>query len=68
MTDDEELEAAIDELTEALRLTVEYVGNEVLPAREGWTWFDVLKKYRPAVAEEFIKDPATPQWRGITGE
>lgn len=32
------------ELTEALRLTVEYAQ---LPARPGWSWFDTLSKYRP---------------------
>ena len=36
-----------DEVLNALIYTVEYVGADLLPAKEGWDWFDVLKKYRP---------------------
>lgn len=41
---------AIDELCEALRLTVEYVGLETLQPVGGWSWFDALRKYRPDMA------------------
>jgi len=47
----------IRELTEAIRLTVEYVGNDTLPALEGWSWFDALRKYAPEVAEQFANPP-----------
>lgn len=30
-------------LREAIRLTREYVGEPMLPALEGWTWFDAIK-------------------------
>lgn len=36
--------AAVDELCTALRLTAEY-GS--LPAMEGWSWYDALRKHRP---------------------
>lgn len=29
-------------LREAIRLTREYVGEPMLPALEGWTWFDAI--------------------------
>lgn len=45
---------AIDELCEAIRLTVEYVGTEALPPKPGWTWFDTLVKYRPELAQHFV--------------
>ena len=47
-------EVAIYELTEAIRLTVEYVGIEMLPPIEGWSWFDALRKYAPDDAQRFI--------------
>ena len=43
----------VEELTEALRLTAEYTGKGVLPASEGWTWFDALTKYAPHKAAPF---------------
>lgn len=52
MCDDER---AIDELCEAIRLTVEYVGTECLHPGEGWSWFDALAKYRPNIAQEFVE-------------
>jgi hypothetical protein len=45
---------AVEELTEALRLTREYVGD-VLPAIVGWSWYDALVKYAPEKAELFVK-------------
>lgn len=47
----------VDILVEAIRLTVEYVGNDVLPAVEGWLWFDALMKVRPEVAQTFEQNP-----------
>ncbi len=32
----------VERLREAIRLTREYVGERMLPAREGWTWFEVI--------------------------
>ena len=48
---------AIHDLTEAIRLTVEYTGNELLPPVEGWDWFDALAKYAPEVAQRFVAKP-----------
>ena len=46
---------AFYELTEAIRLTVEYVGMDTLPPIEGWSWYDALVKYAPDVAEHFVE-------------
>lgn len=48
---------AIYELCEAIRLTVEYTGTDMLPAIAGWSWFDALKKYAPDTAEYFVLNP-----------
>ena len=53
------LAAANYDLLEALRLTVEYVGTEMLPAKPGWTWFDVLSKYSPQRASK-LAHPMPP--------
>lgn len=50
-------EAAVEELTEAIRLTVEYVGTETLPAIEGWSWYDALVKYAPEKAKALVPKP-----------
>lgn len=34
----------IAELERAIRLTQEYVGDEVLPPLPGWSWYDALHK------------------------
>lgn len=46
---------AIDDLTEAIRLTVEYVGLSTLPPIAGWSWYDALVRYRPEIADDFVK-------------
>ena len=33
----------VELLREAIRLTREYVGERMLPAVEGWSWFDAVK-------------------------
>lgn len=50
-----EVKAATDELTEALRLTVEYVGVRTLPPVVGWSWYDALLKHDPETAEYLRK-------------
>ena len=45
----------IEDLTEAIRLTVEYTGGEILPAIEGWSWYDAMVKYAPEKAK-ILKD------------
>ena len=45
----------VEELTEAIRLTVEYVGLETLPPIEGWSWWDALVKYAPEKAQVFVR-------------
>lgn len=54
---DEAANPVVEDLAQAIRLTVEYVGNDTLPALPGWSWFDVLKRYRPDLAEEFQRNP-----------
>lgn len=44
---------AIEELTEAIRFTAEYIGPRSLPAIEGWSWYDALVKYAPEKALAF---------------
>jgi hypothetical protein len=48
---------AIKALCGAIVLTVDYVGNEVLPAVEGWPWYDVLKQYDLKAAQDFVDSP-----------
>jgi hypothetical protein len=43
----EQAEAALAELAQALRLTREYVGEDLLPAVEGWSWYDALRRHAP---------------------
>ncbi|MFJ3867890.1 hypothetical protein [Streptomyces nigra] len=43
----ERAEAAVAELAQAIRLTREYVGEDVLPAVEGWSWYDALRRHAP---------------------
>ena len=43
----------IEELTEAIRFTVEYVGLDMLPPLPGWSWYDALLKYAPDKAAAF---------------
>ena len=50
--------AARNDLTEALRLTVDYVGLSTLPAIPGWTWFDALTKHAPGIADQFVEQYA----------
>ncbi|MFI1166579.1 hypothetical protein ACH4UM_23985 [Streptomyces sp. NPDC020801] len=40
-------EAAIAELAQAIRLTREYVGEELLPPIDGWSWYDALRRHAP---------------------
>jgi hypothetical protein len=49
----QQLQAAIGELVEALRLTVEYVGTGTLRPLPGWSWYDALSKHAPDVAAKF---------------
>lgn len=44
-----------DDLVKALVYTVEYVGFDILPPIDGWSWYDALKKYRPELLAEMIK-------------
>lgn len=39
---------AVAELAEAIRLTREYVGEELLPPVEGWSWYDALLRHAPS--------------------
>lgn len=43
----------------ALVHTVEYVGTDMLPAAEGWSWYDALAKYAPERLNGFRR-PASP--------
>ena len=41
------VQPAIAELAQAIRLTREYVGEELLPPIEGWSWYDALRRWAP---------------------
>ena len=56
----ERLRVLRDELCEAIRLTVEYVGTETLCPVEGWSWFDALTKYRPDMLVG-LENPVNPE-------
>lgn len=45
MSEFEELYAHATALAQAIRYTRDYVGHEVLPAVEGWSWFDALTDF-----------------------
>ncbi|WP_326804916.1 hypothetical protein OIE49_29465 [Streptomyces sp. NBC_01788] len=58
------LDTAVAELAQALRLTREYVGEDVLPAVEGWSWYDALRRHAPhelAAADEAYADTIAGQ-------
>jgi hypothetical protein len=46
----------IRELAEALRLTQEYVGPEVLPPLPGWSWYDALESYKAYIKGSDLAD------------
>lgn len=46
------------ELVEALGLSVEYVGTDVLKPLPGWSWFDALSRCAPEVAGRLADDHA----------
>jgi hypothetical protein len=43
----EQAKTAVAELAQAIRLTREYVGEELLPPVEGWSWYDALRRHAP---------------------
>ena len=47
----------IDMLVKAIVHTVEYLGNDVLPAKGGWSWFDALCEVAPDEAARFVVNP-----------
>jgi endogenous inhibitor of DNA gyrase (YacG/DUF329 family) len=53
MTKKQTTAQVVEELTEAIRLTREYVGPDILPAVFGWSWYDALVKYAPEKAADF---------------
>ena len=55
---------AIYELAQALKLTQEYVGGELLPRLPGWSWFDALTKHAPEMLEQSLSGTAL----GVTTE
>lgn len=61
----QQLREAVAELAQAIRLTREYVGADLLPAIDGWSWYDALRRwapeYLPTDAEEPTDVAAPPQ-------
>lgn len=55
----EELSEALSDGVEALRLTREYVGDGLLPAVPGWSWFDWTESAR-ALLERVVPEKETP--------
>ena len=60
-------DAAVDDMAEAIRLTAEYAGD-LLPALDGWSWFDALKRHRPAIAQAFVEQRAALEAAEKAGE
>jgi hypothetical protein len=60
-------ETAAD-LADAIRLTVEYIGNDTLPALPGWSWFDALNRYNPDMVRPFIEHPIILHKAGVEKE
>ncbi len=52
------LQRQVEILVQAIVHTVEYLGNDVLPVQEGWSWYDALKQVRPEVAKRFEDNPS----------
>lgn len=50
------LDAVVEEFTEAIRLSVEYVGVETLPPVRGWSWYDAMRKYAPDKARRLVEE------------
>ena len=46
------MEALVAEGIEAIRLTREYVGEEMLPEIEGWSWYDWTQKAKAALQSD----------------
>lgn len=58
-------EAVVTDFAEALRFTREYVHPAVtLPAVEGWSWYDVLVKWYPAMAADLRDADEQPAAEG----
>lgn len=64
MADTSHLSPAVRELAEAIRLTREYVGEDLLPAVEGWSWYDALRRWAPEHLPR--TEPITIAGRGVT--
>jgi hypothetical protein len=64
----DDLRALVEQGIEALRLTREYVGEDVLPATPGWSWFDWTERAREALRaatpESPYHLPDCPFWEG----
>lgn len=66
-------ETAVAELAQAIRLTREYVGEELLPPIEGWSWYDALRRHAPhelpdAAPAEAANGPQASQETPAGGE
>lgn len=53
---------AVRELAQALRLTREFVGEELLPPIDGWSWYDALKRWAPEYLPTAV-DPTSDESR-----
>lgn len=54
-------ENAVAELAQAIRLTREYVGEEMLPAVEGWSWYDALRRWAPDLLDAMTQPETATQ-------
>lgn len=49
---------AVRELADAIRLTREYIGEDLLPPVEGWSWYDALRRWAPEyLPQETMAEP-----------
>lgn len=52
LDENEAMTNALRECVEAIRLTREYVGEEMLPEIEGWSWYDATIMVNNLIGEE----------------
>ena len=53
-----QLQRANEELIQAIVFTRQYIGKERMPAVEGWSWYDALKKHAPDELNELLEQDA----------
>lgn len=56
-------QARAEDLAEALDLTQQYIGDNLLPRQRGWSWFDALNRWRVANGGDMLEEKRSPETR-----